>query len=249
MDRPPDYVVAQDRIPAQGEEAINPAVWVQFVETANLDPSAVARLNRELSEDERRKAAAFAFDRDRATYVAAHAMLRQALRPLLGGAEPNFTLSRYGRPELAREHASDLSFNLTHTGEFAACAVMRGLPVGIDAEDIRRPLDIASVAARWFAPEEQRLLQKADADRAGDLFFRIWTIKEAILKAAGCGLQVSPERFAVIPGQDSATLTPGLGIATEWRLAEFSPLPHIRIAIAVPGRRPIRVDATAVDLA
>ena len=81
------------------------------------------------------------------------------------------------------------------------------------------------------------------------MFFRIWTLKEAILKAAGCGLRVSPERFAVEPGQDAASLPSDLGIPIEWRLAELTPSPYIRLAVAVPGVRPIAVELTAVGLA
>ncbi len=50
----------------------------------DLDRAVIQRLTRELPEDEARRAQAFVFDGDRATYTAAHAMLRRALRAALG---------------------------------------------------------------------------------------------------------------------------------------------------------------------
>jgi 4'-phosphopantetheinyl transferase len=128
-----------------------------------------------------------------------------------------------------------LSFNLTHTRGFAACAVTTGVRVGIDAEDIRRQLAIAEIAARWYAPGERRLLARLPERQRGELFFRIWTLKEAILKAAGCGLRLDPRRFAVDPDRGGADVPDSLGIPTSWRLAQFAPAPYIRLALALPG--------------
>ncbi len=223
---------------------------MRFAESGGLDRHAMTRLLAELSGEEARTAGAFAFDDDRRTYVAAHALLRRALREMLSGEEPRLVREPQGRPELdpAQRGRPALSFNLTHTRGFAACALLRGAPVGVDAEDIRRPLDIAAVARRWFAPSEVRLLEELPPDGRADMFFRIWTAKEAILKAAGLGLRISPERFAVAPGAGRAAIPEELGIPTRWRLAELRPLPHIRLAVAAPGRGPIAATLTQVDL-
>ena len=183
-------------------------VSVYWTAADALDHAAVRRLTAELSGDERSQAGAFAFDRDRATYVAAHAMLRRVLREALGGEEPRLMRSRLGRPELMprRHGGSAPSFNLTHTRGFAACAILQGAPVGIDAEDLRRPIDIAEMAARWYAPPERRLLDQLAAEQRSEMFFRIWTLKEAILKATGHGLRIEPQLFAVDPDRGSTSI-------------------------------------------
>jgi 4'-phosphopantetheinyl transferase len=225
-------------------------VVVRCADTSRLGGGAAARLLRGLSADEVRAAQAFAFDDDRHTHVAAHALLRRALREMLDGEEPRLVREPLGRPELdpAQRGRPPLSFNLTHTRGFAACAIRRGGPVGIDAEDVRRPIDIDPVAARWFAPAERRLLANLPEAARVDAFFRIWTAKEAILKAAGLGLRLSPERFAVEPGAGHAAIPEALGIATCWRLAELAPLPHIRLTVAVPGSGPLAPSLTVVEL-
>jgi 4'-phosphopantetheinyl transferase len=217
----------------------HPSEPIVYWTTADgLDHAALHRLTAELCAQEVLRAGAFHFDRDRATYIAAHAMLRRVLREALGGAEPDFARSPLGRPELTppRDGRPVPTFNLTHTGDFAACAILHGAPVGIDAEDIRRPIDAAEIAARWFAPSERRLLEWLAEEKRAEMFFRIWTLKEAILKTTGHGLRIEPQLFAVDPGRARALIPEELGIPTRWRLAELTPLPHIRLAVAVPGK-------------
>lgn len=173
---------------------------------ASLDHAAIRRLTAELSEEEAHRARAFHFDRDRATYVAAHAMLRRVLREALGGEEPDFVPSPLGRPELMprRDGRPVPSFNLTHSCDFAACAILHGAPIGIDTEDTRRQINVAEIAARWFAPAERRLLGRLSETDRTEMFFRIWTLKEAILKTTGHGLRIEPQLFAVDPDHGRA---------------------------------------------
>lgn len=227
-----------------------PAPRVYWAAAGSLDARAVERLTAELSQDETRQARSFAFEADRGTYVVAHAMLHRVLLDRLGGEEPHILRSRLGRPELAPAPGGGPlpSFNLTHTRGFAACAVVERAPIGIDAEDIRRPIEIDAIAARWFAAPERRMLEQCRGQSRTDLFFRIWTIKEAILKATGHGLRIEPQGFAVDPEHGATAIPPGLGIPTQWRLAELCPLPHIRLAVAVPGAGPLDISATHLDL-
>jgi 4'-phosphopantetheinyl transferase len=216
----------------------SPELKVYWTTADDLDQAAIQGLTAELSEEEADRARAFHFDRDRAAYVAAHAMLRRVLREALSGEEPHFVLSPLGRPELMprRDGRPGPSFNLTHTRDFAACAILYGAPIGIDAEDIRRPINVAEMAGRWFHPSERRLLKRIAEVKRVDMFFRIWTTKEAIVKATGHGLRIEPQLFAVDPDHGRAIVAKKLGIPTRWRLAEATPLPHIRLALAVPGK-------------
>ena len=240
--------------PASTDDAISrdhsPELKVYWTAADGLDHAAIRRLTAELSDEEAHRARAFYFDRDRATYIAAHAMLRRVLREALDGEEPHFGRSPLGRPELMplADGGPTPSFNLTHSGDFAACAILHGAPVGIDAEDIRRPIDIAEIAARWFAGSERRLLEQLPETRRTEMFFRIWTLKEAILKTTGHGLRIEPQLFAVDPDHGREIVPEELGIPTRWRLAEATPLPHIRLALAVPGRGRLEWSLTHVEL-
>lgn len=232
--------------PPDGSALVN----VYWTAADDLDHAAVRRLLAELSDDEAARARTFVFDRDRATYVAAHAMLRRVLREALGGEQPRLVRSRLGRPELMppRHGGSAASFNLTHTRGFAACAILQGAPAGIDAEDLRRPIDIAEMAARWYAPPERRLLDQLAPEQRTEMFFRIWTLKEAILKATGHGLRIEPQLFAVDPDRGLASIPGDLGLPTRWRLAELTPLPQIRLAVAAPGEGRLTAALNRIEL-
>lgn len=236
---------------APASTAAATALQVCWTDCGGLGPVAVARLIRELPAAEGEQAERFHFDADRAAYVAGHAVLRRVLRARLDGAEPAIAAGAFGRPELAPPQQGDppLSFNLTHIRGFAACAIYQGAPVGIDAEDIRRPAAIAEIAARWYAPGERRLLARLPEARRAEMFFRIWTLKEAILKASGLGLRLDLRQFSVDPESGRAEVPDSLGIPTSWRLAELAPLPHIRVALAVPGSGPLAPAVTRVELA
>lgn len=75
-----------------------------------------------------------------------------------------------------------LHFNLSHSGDYALIAVTPHAPVGVDIQQHRQRTRWRAIAERFFAPHEAASLQN-DAD-----FYRLWVIKEAVLKALGTGL-------------------------------------------------------------
>lgn len=149
-----------------------------------------------LSPGEREAAARFA-DPDEGRRRAA---ARVALRTLLGGyldrapAALRFGTGPQGKPFL--EDAPGLEFNLSHSGPDALVAAAR-MTVGVDLErTVRRaPVDERRLANRFFTPEEVAAWQVGR--RTDAAFFRLWTRKEAVLKAHGGGLAAGLDRFSV----------------------------------------------------
>lgn len=94
--------------------------------------------------------------------------------------------STHGKPELI-EDLTDLQFNLTHSGDYAAVAINWKDPIGVDLEHIKKkyPLDIP---ARFFTKCEYEQIQWVSPSRHADFFYSIWSKKEAISKAAGLGI-------------------------------------------------------------
>jgi len=88
-----------------------------------------------------------------------------------------------GRPGL---ESGSGDFSISHAGDVVAVAAVRQGRVGIDAEFSDRSLPLAAMARDHFtAAEAQRVTESACP---GEMFYRIWTAKEAFLKAAGLGL-------------------------------------------------------------
>ena len=96
---------------------------------------------------------------------------------------------KLGRPELSLRHnKTELSFNLSHSGDLMVLAVVRGSKVGVDIEQLKSRSGLDKLARRVFSRSEQDLL--AATGEAGYLaaFFQGWTRKEALLKGAGAGV-------------------------------------------------------------
>jgi 4'-phosphopantetheinyl transferase len=142
-----------------------------------------------LSAEERARADRFHFDRDRQRFVAA----RGALRRILGryaeapADELRFLYAAEGKPSLAAPW-SWLRFNLAHSGDLALIAVARGREVGVDVERVPTSELVEDVVKVVCSDPERARLQRLrpSAQRRG--FARLWTRKEALIKADGRGL-------------------------------------------------------------
>ncbi|KAB2835928.1 4'-phosphopantetheinyl transferase superfamily protein, partial [bacterium] len=177
---------------------------------AELDVAAktLAELRGLLSEDERARADRFVRAEDRLRFTAARGLLRRPLGWYLQtpSEKIRFAYGPQGRPELAAETPGvGLRFNLSHSGEIVLIAFARDREVGVDVEALRAPVDEAALARRYFRSEESaRLAELPEAERRRE-FFRLWTRKEALLKAKGLGvraIEIDPEadpEFVVLP--------------------------------------------------
>ena len=118
----------------------------------------------------------------------------------LGLARVEFAAGANGKP-LLMGAAAEWGFNLSHAGGWAVAALMRGGAVGVDLESMDRSADVDRLAARVFS-ESERALARAGGREA---FFALWSRKEALLKALGCGWAdggiVRRTRLEIIPFQ------------------------------------------------
>lgn len=86
-------------------------------------------------------------------------------------------------PQGAPQPIAGVHWSVTHKPAFVA-GVVAAAPVGIDIEHVSTPTE--GLYRRIAAKEEWRLGQ----NMAGALlFYRVWTAKEAVLKAEGVGLR------------------------------------------------------------
>lgn len=165
-------------------------VWIASVDAPTLHLDSLAAT---LSTDERQQAASFHFEKHRRRYIAAHAALREILSRYLGkpAADIVFTQNRFGKPFLYDAEGKDeLSFNLSHSGELALAAFVRGRSIGADVEFMRPVRDFERIAADHFTPQECALLAQAAIAGKEHAFYTFWTRKEAYIKAIGKGLSI-----------------------------------------------------------
>lgn len=111
-----------------------------------------------------------------------------------------FRRNVHGKPEVEWQHSDDwhpppLHFNISHTSSLVACGVTIGLPIGIDVEDKQRRIknNILSFARRYFTQHEvEALTSISDPEVQRQEFIKLWTLKEAYVKALGRGFSDSP---------------------------------------------------------
>jgi 4'-phosphopantetheinyl transferase len=200
-----------------------------------------------LDEEERTRAARFVHDRDRHQFIAAHALLRVLLQQLAGrpAGTWRFVSSSHGKPSLHPDHRlGRLAFNISHARGAVACAMTLDHAIGVDIEDIDRSQHLLDIADAYFAADELAILRAAPAAAQRALFFRLWTLKEAYIKAHGDGLSLPLDQFAF-------SLSP-LGIAfasaidddpAAWQFTTLTPTATHILALAIRhgGANPVGV--------
>jgi 4'-phosphopantetheinyl transferase len=142
-----------------------------------------------------------------------------------------FETGHGGKPALtASVLASDLTFNVSHSGDWIVIAIARAQSVGVDIEKIRERFDPDALASRYFSAREVADLGSLSQAERGVGFFNAWTRKEAYLKALGAGLQLGLASFSVtLRPQDVAAFTSGVDV--RWQVVAFSVAPDMPGAI------------------
>ncbi len=94
----------------------------------------------------------------------------------------------HGKPFLTT--FPQLQFNHSHSRQYYALASSFELSdIGIDIEDLDRKVRFDALAQHAFHPNELKYWQ--DLGHDADYWFRVWTTKEAVLKASGLGIRLS----------------------------------------------------------
>lgn len=212
---------------------------------AALDSSVLAQAQMMdlLSADERTRAGRYCFEWDRRRFV----VRRTVLRVLLGGylqVEPwelRFVYDRYGKPALANGgEAAQFDFSLSHSKGLALFAITRGKPIGIDVERFRPIKGYRQIAAHFFSGRESARLSASSPPQKLRAFLRLWTGKEAYLKACGKGLSkpLDEVEFSVEPTEPMQLLrvADDPTAVAEWSIIELNLGPDFIGAVAVRGR-------------
>lgn len=188
-----------------------------------------------LSAAERARAERLRLPAPRILALTARALLRYTLSQCVDvpPTEWEFMVDSFGKPHL-QPNAHGLHFNVTHTDGLAAVAVARQPNVGIDAEPRTRQVNLG-MAQRYFAPSEAALVEQAPATEQADVFLRLWTLKEAYVKACGRGLRVPLEQFAfVLTDPPQVTFAPELAEdPARWQFWQWATPTHW-LALATP---------------
>lgn len=209
-------------------------LWSRRLEVSEAEVRACYEL---LSTEERERAQRFKIERPRTDFV----LTRGTLRLLLGqylGIEAKAVQFRYenkGKPFLAEE--GGLDFNVSHTNGLALMGFVRSRSIGVDVEKIRPDTEVGKLAERFFSDGERRDLRLLRGDELRAAFFRVWTRKEAYIKATGDGLSLPLDQFDVsIAAGDRSALSatrPDAAEAERWTVSDVTIPDGYAAAVAI----------------
>jgi 4'-phosphopantetheinyl transferase len=226
-------------------------VWLLQVDAP--PPALLADWRQCLDADELARAGRFHFERDRIIYTAAHWLLRSALSEMGNGlpaAAWRFATGPHGKPCIDPALGHDaLGFNLSHTKGLVACAITANAEVGIDVERIEPRRSGLDIAEHYFSAAEVELLRAMPAARQVRTFFRLWTLKESLIKTTGEGLERALDSFSFALDPVTVAFHPDdADEAARWTFWELEPTARHAAALAIRQdvARPVRLVTTSL---
>lgn len=103
--------------------------------------------------------------------------------------------NEYGKPYFTNN--DKIHFSISHSADRGVVMIDEHR-CGVDIE-LLREVNYIKIAKRFFTDEESRYLlqtEKTDKEKM-ELFFKIWTGKEAYTKMLGCGLTMRMDSFSI----------------------------------------------------
>lgn len=155
---------------------------------------------RLLNGEEQARWSGFRVDAPRREFALCRAALRAILCQRLAcpNGQLTFEEGEYGKPEAyVNGQPAAISFSVSHSGRHGLIALAGRGRLGVDVEprSTRRNLDV--LIGETLTPAEQSRLAGAGVNRRRRLFFRLWTMKEALVKALGTGFQLHISEFEI----------------------------------------------------
>jgi 4'-phosphopantetheinyl transferase len=151
-----------------------------------------------LSHPEQARAELFRFEIHRNRYIRGRSLLRVKLGELLATRPDALVIKEMerGKPFIP-DH--NLAFNVSHSGDLAIYTFSFTLSrLGVDIEKLDREVEWEQLSQHYFTEGERLELQKVSPDKSRQLFFKIWTAKEARMKLTGEGLYLEPSQIDLV---------------------------------------------------
>lgn len=224
---PPGLLLAPDEV----------QVWV--LHAAHV-PACCSALAHTLSADERARAGRYRAEQHRQRFMARRGMLRWLSARYLGCSPQalRWGVEGVGKPLWQQPTAPVLAFSISQTESMALLAFAWDCRVGVDVQQEMADVDIAGVGQAVFSAAEQAALAGARGD-AGAEFFRLWSRKEALLKAVGSGLSQEATSYTTQQEEERQrgrhewrALHRGAAI-TGWTFLDLAPGAGVSAALAV----------------
>ncbi len=165
----------------------------------------------------------------RRSFALCRAALRSILCRELGcrNGQLAFGEGDFGKPfALVNGQPAPVSFSVSHSGRHGLIAHATAGRLGVDVEEIVPKRHLQSLIEAVMGPDEQAELGNLEGEARLRQFFRLWTCKEALIKALGTGFSTDISGFqapAKIRSGDKSSIFRFPHLPTlSWRLVDIS---------------------------
>jgi 4'-phosphopantetheinyl transferase len=152
-----------------------------------------------LSDGERERHQRYVFEQHRDQFLVSRALLRHTLsrysdRP---PEDWQFQTNEFGKPEIvSNQNPSRLRFNMSHCDGLVLCGITISNDIGVDCENVDRQFNLEQLAGRVLSSRERDYLNSVPLTVQKRTFVRLWTLKEAYVKARGLGMALPLQKVS-----------------------------------------------------
>lgn len=160
------------------------------------EPQLLTQYQSLLNQEERQRWERMRTDNLKLCFLISRSMIRTLLGAAIGCSPSALTISTktQGKPFI-EQPTTRWQFNLSHTQGLVVLVLAYDTDVGVDIECHLRKTDILQLARHCFHSREVQQLEALPADQQRQHFFKLWTLKEAYIKALGHGLSHPLDSF------------------------------------------------------
>lgn len=161
-----------------------------------------------LPQEEQQRTERFRSRQRRNVYICSRLLLQEKLKEH-GLRLADCENGQHGKPYIKGSH--NIYFNLSHSGD----RVLLGWSdkeIGVDLELIRK--DLPRSLDRILTPEEISFLSRQYAERQTEVFFRLWTMKEAFVKQKGQRIFDQAKKISMVSQGEYLAGKDGLAIGS-----------------------------------
>lgn len=160
------------------------------------------KLKRYLNTEENKRSERYYHTKDKERFIICRALLKYCICRHTGQDISTVILKKDTNKKPYLLNYNSLYFNVTHAGDFALIAIACS-PVGIDIERLDTNFDYNEIVKNVCNKQELDALERSE--NVKHTFYKLWTRKEAIVKATGLGIT---DDFTDIPSLDGYHLMP-----------------------------------------
>jgi 4'-phosphopantetheinyl transferase len=162
---------------------------------------------------------------------------RGALRIILGkylnqqAAAIEFEIGPNKKPFIKNTNGVPVCYNVSHSGDWIVIAVAAA-EIGVDTELINHTFEFKDIIAEYFNPGE---INYINSEQSCERLFKLWTRKEALIKATAKGLD---DGLKFIPGLDGDHTVQAdmIGAANDWTVSSFELYKNYVASVAGSGQ-------------